>query len=116
MKKIVLLLIVACAPVEAQHWPDAADHDAGPLDVTIVDAPTEDARLPDADPPDSAVPDALTCTPEIYNGGTSCAMCATVEPSACPACWLYLQDGAVVAFEAACCAQPCCTAIGWSPC
>lgn len=111
MKKIVLLLLVAaCEPVEARHWPDA-----GSLDVVLVDAPV-DASLPDASPPDSAAPDALTCTPEIYNGGISCTMCTPVESSACPACWLYLQDGAVVAFEAACCAQPCCTAIGWSPC
>ena len=79
--------------------------DAAPADATPADAASD--ALSDAGPPDAS-PDA-SCETVVY-AGEDCADCAPAE-TGCPACWLYLSGGAVVAFAGECCAQPCCQAV-----
>lgn len=89
----LLLLVVACGTLIVD--PDGALD--GAVDATSDAAP--DALV------DAVVLDA-NCVVEIY-AGSDCSNCEPAE-TGCPACWLYVTGGAVVAFDGECCVQPCC--------
>ena len=104
----LLLALSACGEVKA-----LPEDDGSPLDTILtpdVSAPADHAL------PDSALPDARTIDAAcVLDPQWECTMCMDAPAGSCPACFLWI-DGAVVGFPGACCAQPCCQALGWVPC